>query len=65
MSPPTTAGESWSSFWKRWLLLICGGIVAVLNLEVNGHTWKEILLSIAIVAMVAGVKIKFSPNKKE
>jgi hypothetical protein len=65
MSPPTSVGDTWLSFCKRWLLLICAGIIAVLNIEVNGHTWKEILLSTAIVAMVAAVKIKFGPNKKE
>jgi hypothetical protein len=48
---------------SNWFLLCAAAVVAVLNLEVNGHTWKEVLLSCAIVALVAGVKLKL--KKKE
>jgi hypothetical protein len=41
-----------------WFLLTAAAIVAVLNVEVNGHSWKEVLLSIAVVALAAGAKVK-------
>ena len=53
--------------FRRLAILFFAATIAVLNVEVNGHTWKEILLSIAIVGIAGAstAKLKLAGKKDQ